>query len=102
MSWTDTITPEDVVRLVRQTPMQRLRNSSEHNSKAESLIAEIVSEYEWFLEMASKTEQEAADWIGHRDTRNAAFDRARKFGNMVHLLVVAATGDTDKLRYLIV
>lgn len=92
-------TREDILHLIRKSPIERIQSVSRESSKNRGLLDNILSEYAWFLEVTAKPD--IISWIGNPMNRDTAFGRARTFGSqMFRLLDCSCSGDI--LRYLVI
>ena len=95
------IDPEKLSEIIHKSPLERLNQTTEFIPDINELVAEIEKNYVWFLDATNKLPSEAATWISDDETRNEAFDRARKFGGDMYKLLVKSTTETDLLRYIV-
>lgn len=96
-----TITEAEAIQLVRTPPWERVLQLTKDFNLTD-IEERLLGEYAWFLEMTAKTQDEQLEWISDKSQRNAAFDRARTFGNGLFALVQEVAKGTDILRYLVV
>lgn len=92
------ITPKELIKFVQLSPLDRLMEFQDDSS----VIAPILTEYSWFLDLTGKTKQEQIDWIADRGNRNMAFNRARTFGSRMYDLLNQITINTTTMRYLVI
>ncbi len=85
-----------------KTPTERLIELSDSRIDLRSEVSSILEHYAWFLKMTGKPQQDQLDWIGDKERRNSAFDRAREFGNEMYNLIIKIPRDNQKLRYLVI
>ena len=94
------IGPQECVSLIQERPLDRLKNAATASKRPE-LWETLSGDYCWFLELTGQSRDSVLDWIGSRDNREQAFDRAKRFGHtMYELLVAVAAPETQ--RYLVI
>ncbi len=98
----ESVTENDVNKLVQLTPRQRLQHIVTLYPKAEPKVAEILKGYSWFLGMTAlptnKLEQHFNDHAGRQD----AFDRANAYGDKMFELLQLIDSEFHVFRYLVI
>ncbi len=95
------VSPDRLYELVHRPPLERLREAAKDVEGGDALLARILAEYAWFLEMTGRPIREVLDWIGDKGRRYEAFDHAKAFGADIYELLCRVTAGTDTLRYLV-
>ncbi len=96
------VTPDKLKEFVQLTPVDRLVRAAEAIDDGEELLAEILKDYAWFLDITNSSKSELIEWIAEQHNRHAAFEHARSFGNKIYDMLLRAIGDDDTLRYLVI
>jgi hypothetical protein len=96
------VNPRSISRIIHEIPVERVASVATSNPHLGDLVRKVLDEYSWFMESMDHSEQKVLEWIGERESRNIAFERARNFGKSMHELILEITNGTDKLRYLVV
>ena len=68
--------PDVIIKYIKMTPFERLREISSRDSELQKLVAEIEKEYIWFLELR-RVEDEA--WWNNREQMELAYQKADSF-----------------------
>jgi hypothetical protein len=100
--WVDkhVLKQSDVIEIIRQTPLQRLKALSERpNIRAD--VNQLISLYFWFLQITQIEKRELQDWISDEKNRNDAFEKSRVFAKTIFELMIAAD-NKDALMYFLV
>jgi len=95
------LAPESLPPLLVDSPTARLMKAAE-SAGAGALAAQILEEYAWFLELTAQPKDDLLDWIEDTTNRDGAFDRARKFGELMFAFVSKAAEGTELLRYALI
>jgi predicted nucleotidyltransferase len=92
--------PAEIIRLVRLSPMQRIREATHFHEQNEARLHSATNDYAWFLKTTAR--KGILNWIGSRSNRDEGFSRARAFDrNMFSILSDCAEGK-DTLRFLVI
>lgn len=75
-----TITQEDVLKIAKSTPTERLFSLKENNGEVSNLIQNALDSYQWFIDKTQVPSKEMIEWISDTQNRNEAFAKSRKFG----------------------
>lgn len=102
LSLSGAISPEEIIRLVRLTPQQRIREIGNTRPELSELVMLLLDDYAWFLNKTGQTEDDVIKWIGRRKNRNVAFEKAREFSKKMNDLIIALPEDRKRLRYLLI
>ena len=94
--------PEDLLKLVQLSPLQRLDRIAEIEPDANLLVTNMKNRYSWFLDKTGQDKSAAIEWIADRDNRSEAFNGGRKFAGEMYDLLIRVTSGTDIMRYLVV
>lgn len=94
-------TPEELLRIVRQSPMERLEEAGRAVKGGGQLAEKISGNYAWFLQQTGKEEGEVLRWIGDRTKREEALVRAGEFGETMYQLIRASAGKSGIMRFLV-
>jgi predicted nucleotidyltransferase len=94
--------PDEIVKLVSRTPLERLRLAALSREKTRDLYREIVEEYRWFLEVTNVSEDDLIQRFHDKAFRSLAFERAEKFGDRMFTLIHEIAAETGYLRYLVI
>ena len=99
----DGVSPQELLRIVRLSPLERLDEIAQYVTEEKDLVARIKECYSWFLEMTAREEGCALRWIGDAENRRHAFDKGRAFARGIYELLLAATaGRPEAMRVLVV
>ena len=93
-------TPEELLRIVRLSPMERLIEAKTI-AQGEQLVANVKENYAWFLQNTGKEQSAVLDWIGDKSERDNALLHAQKFGEDMYKLILASAADSGIMRYLV-
>ncbi len=94
--------PDQVIRLVKTPPLQRLEAVAVKHG-LDDLLREMKTLYDWFLRETDRSPGEAEAWIAEVSVRRVAFPKAEQFGDlMFKLLGAVASKSETTLRYLVV
>lgn len=91
-------TPERLAELVHESPLERLRSVVNPDNP---VYREMLAQYEWFLTVNERSEEELIDWIADSDNRREAFERGDRFGGAMYRLL-NEVGAPERLRYVVV
>ena len=91
--------PDQIIKLVRMPPLQRLKRVVGNDTKKKKILEGIIGDYVWFLKKTAS--KDILRWIGERDNRGEAFRRAREFGKRIFLLLEECSRGSDTLRYIV-
>jgi predicted nucleotidyltransferase len=95
------VSPEAVVELVKQKPLERLSSLIEddpENEKARQSYEKVVDMYVWFLNEV-KDPDEIRSNLGHKEYRNIVFNQGREFSKELYNLLRSSVDD-EALRYI--
>lgn len=96
------VTPDDVLRIVRLSPLERLDEVVRQRPSATTTVDGMKELYSWFLSLTGQPPSEALNWISDSTNRETAFEKGGDFATkMYHLLSEVAT-DSGTMRYLVV
>jgi len=98
----DVVTPDNLMKIVKMTPVERLDRASGSIAGAKEIVLRMKDQYCWFLEQTGRNREKVLEWISDRDHRKDAFKKGDRFGDAMFELLKIGTGKTDKLRYLVV
>lgn len=105
-SYKTPVTEEQVVRLVRLTPRERLQDITRHVSDAKNEVQNILNEYAWFLDMTGLPTEELQSKFYDKEGRTKMFQKANEYGNLMFNLLLKldknSNGKGDLLRYLVI
>ena len=94
--------PENVLEMVMMSPVRRLEAVGSSNQSVETLVAEALDEYAWFLQTMNQPEDKVLEWFADKGVRDDAFGRGRLFGQKIFELMTALSAQKPFLRYLLV
>ncbi|MGI9337470.1 MAG: hypothetical protein ACR2P4_03040 [Gammaproteobacteria bacterium] len=94
-------TMEEILRIVRLSPMERLEEAGRAVAGGEQLAAAVRDNYAWFLDKTGKEECEVLRWIEDKTEREKALVRARQFGDDMHNLIRKSAGQSGIMRFLV-
>ncbi len=80
ISYRKVILIDDVLKIVKMTPTERLLSLKNDNKKLCELIDTALETYQWFIEHTQIPYEEMISWIGNKKNRDAAFLKSRNFG----------------------
>jgi predicted nucleotidyltransferase len=89
-----TLTIDDFVELVYETPQKRLDRVAAQRPETFEDIRTLRADYEWFLEKTSMTTEELEEHFSDKTFAAEAFERARAYGDV--LFSVLSTLDIDQ------
>jgi hypothetical protein len=90
---TGTIIPQEVLRISKLTPLNRLMDildkvsDEDVKSKLAILLQETIADYFWFLEKTQKPEKETLSWFAQKENRDEAFERSRGFSKKLFEII---------------
>lgn len=73
------ITSNDVIRIVKMTPFERLEAVAKGDEELQEIVSRIFSEYEWYLNLR----KQGPEWWNDPEHKKEAFSRADKFHHIV-------------------
>jgi Putative nucleotidyltransferase DUF294 len=95
------VKPDDVVRLTRFTPLDRLEWLGSTSEEAGRLVQEIGVSYAAFLENVQRPKGEILEELGPREHRRQLLADASSYGELIYRLLRAVAAE-DRIRHLIV
>ena len=98
----ESITEEDVIKLVELTPRQRLQKISDYLPSSTKAIDKILIEYKWFLEMTGLSTQNLHKHFDDKNQRAIMFERANNFGDLMYSLLKIVDKKYEIFRYLVI
>lgn len=98
----ESITDEDVIRLVGLTPRQRLERIPDCIPGTKDKIAEILTQYSWFLQMTSLPTDTLDEYFTDKKKIREAFERANDYGDQMFQLLQLADEKYNIFRYLVI
>lgn len=98
----EVLDPQTLVEHMRASPLERLAKASTSIVDGSAIMSKLREEYTWFLQHTGKEERLVKEWLSDERVRNDAFDRSRKFGQLVFDLLLRATGNSGSLRYIVI
>ncbi|MCY4659102.1 MAG: hypothetical protein OXF93_04710 [Acidobacteria bacterium] len=98
----DSVSPEELSRMPRLTPLDRLDRVAEEVPETRERVKEIKRAYAWFLQETARGKDDIVGWISDSVTRDDAFRRGREFGTQMYRLLCEVTAETDTMRFLVV
>lgn len=98
---------EQVVELVKLTPRERLELVAANLPSTEATIAEVLTEYAWFLEQTALPQEQLYIQFEDKTRLRDLFDRANRYGDFVYSVLAeidrsSPTGPGRFLRYLVI
>ena len=98
----ESITDEDVIRLVGLTPRQRLQRIPDCIPGAKDKIEEILEQYSWFLQMTSLSTDKLDEHFADKEKIRKAFEMANDYGDKMFQLLQLADEKYNIFRYLVI
>lgn len=99
--WGDVVKQDNVIDLIKLTPLERLKKLEEFSGASEK-VNEMISLYFWFLNTTQVEKNDIIQWIGNKKNRDDAFDKSRQFAKLVFDLMQEAPNSSNKLMYFLV
>jgi hypothetical protein len=93
------IPPEDVIKLVALTPLERLHTVAD-TPDAVTLLTQLSEEYVWFLQEVSDPDT-ILTRIADHTYRDMAFGRGRQFTEVVYKFLIECVRDEHSRRFLV-
>ena len=94
-------TVDDVVARLRPSPNERLAAVGTGTPEVQETVERLLDLYAWFLERTGQPEEDVLGWIGDKDERVQAFEKAKAYGDAYFELLRTLSSD-DALRHLVV
>lgn len=94
------VTQNDVIKLTRLTPRQRLESIASQVSATKATVAVVLAEYSWFLEMTELPTEDLEEHFRGKRQRIKMFQRANNYGDAMYKLIQAIDGERPDLRLL--
>jgi len=99
------VTPDDALRMVRQTPLERLDNLPEFSSAAHAsrpVIRDLQRRYLGFLELTGRGSDAAIDEFLDKDKKRMRMQQAKEFGDAMFTLMREIGDGSPLFRMLVV
>ena len=84
-----TITQEDVVKISKLTPVERISSLKEISCGLSGDVDDLLSSYQWFIDHTQVPSEQMLKWISNKSNRDDAFDRSRKFGEKIFEIMMS-------------
>ena len=97
-----TIAPEDVLQIVRLSPLERLDEIARRKPATTTTVHAMQELYSWFLAFTGRLPSEALECISDPVNRETAFDKGSEFATQMYALIREVATDTGTMRYLVV
>ena len=101
-TYRETISPEDVVKICKMTPTERLISLGQEKPALMRAVNEALQLYSWFLSMTALSTPALEEYFSDKERRVDAFAKARKFGDKIFGILQLADEENRSLRYLVV
>lgn len=97
------VTQAQASRMFALSPSERLEQLAQLQPDTAALVADILNQYSWFLDITDHAKDHLLTWISDRDERHAARTRNRAFGASMYDLIARLNGpEGPLLRFLVV
>ena len=99
------VTEDDVFRLTKLTPRERLASVKDQLPSVASEVDAVLEKYSWFLEKTGLSTPELRSHFADKERRIEMFSRAREYGDAVFALlqrIDQSNEDLKLLRFLVV
>ena len=99
------VTEEDVFKLTKLTPRQRLKSVTDQLPCLFPEVQAVLDKYSWFLEKTGLSTTDLESHFADKQQRVEMFDRARAYGDAVYALLQRIDQSNEKpklLRFLVV
>lgn len=98
------VTEEQVRAITAHPPRARLLSVLERVPEAKAEVEEILSRYDWFLEMTGLTTPELEDRFSDKQKRTEMFAQANSYGNAMYNLLrrLDTVAEHNFLRYVVI
>ena len=99
-----TVTPGDVVELVRMTPTERIERLAQERESAKGHVDKIIEAYEAFLKQTDSNESDLVERFRDKRASRQLFEQANELGNLMYDLLrsIDEQGDSPLYRLLLV
>jgi predicted nucleotidyltransferase len=87
---------DDLVDLVKLAPLERLAYVYKKDNALKYCISELLYLYDWFLETTAKKGSEMLEWIGCKENRDMAFQKAREYHSLMYELLESTSNELLK------
>ena len=94
------VTEEQVLKLTKLTPRQRLQDVAERVHYAKPAVEEVLKKYAWFLEMTGLPTNELEEHFSDNQKRTEMFQNANDYGDSMFNLFKAIDEHAPELRLL--
>lgn len=98
----ESITDQDIIRLVSLTPLQRLKSITTYLPESAEKIEKIIDQYEWFLEKTGLSTTELHLFFEESDSRKEMFEKANQYGDSMFDLLKFVDKKRNIFRYLVI
>jgi hypothetical protein len=99
------VTEEQVMKLTKLTPQQRLQLVSEQSPEAKSSVEDVLNKYAWFLEMTGLPTDKLEEHFSDKQKRTEMFLKANDYGDSMFRLLLSLDQLQEQprlLRYLVI
>ncbi len=96
------VEPDDVIGMLKLSPMRRLQMACEHFGSLNGDLEAVQQEYAWFLSSLASSKDETRAWIMNEENRVEAFDHASAFCDRIYNIVRTIADERNLARFLVI